>query len=237
MRAFAFLGALLAAVPGRLLAQTAPPPAAAEIAERVRLTVEREFGPRFKLVAKFQPMLGDFDGDGKEDLAVVVTGSPALDQAAHNYKLIDPYDAISATAMSGSQCPFPFMLGDPLYVAIAHDWRAPHPKAKFVIVNLPFERIEVSGAQIEEEVGFRHFSPPIPPECRRRLFGTARNIAGLPSAPSSEERQAEAQLSRCHVEQRAQVLGAWSRSTPKADFRRVGGGCNRGPSTRFARSG
>jgi hypothetical protein len=32
-------------------------------------------------------------------------------------------------------------------VAIAHDWRATHPKAKFVIVNLPFERIEISGAQ------------------------------------------------------------------------------------------
>ena len=39
-------------------------------------------------------MFGDFDGDGKEDLAVVVTGSPALDQGAHNYKLVDPYDSL-----------------------------------------------------------------------------------------------------------------------------------------------
>ena len=144
---FAFLGALLPVVPGRLLAQAAPP-APAEIAERVRLTVEREFGPRFKLVAKFQPMFGDFDGDGKEDLAVVVTGSPADDQASHNYKLIDPYDSYFGYGNVRITMTFPLHVeGQPLYVAIAHDWRAAHPKAKFVIVNLPFERIEVGGAQ------------------------------------------------------------------------------------------
>jgi len=144
---FAFLGALLPAVPGRLLAQAAPP-APAEMAERVRLTVEREFGPRFKLVAKFQPMFGDFDGDGKEDLAVVVTGSPAADQGSHNYKLIDPYDSYFGYGNVRITMTFPLHVeGQPLYVAIAHDWRAAHPKAKFVIVNLPFERIEVGGAQ------------------------------------------------------------------------------------------
>ena len=77
---FALLGALLPSIPGRLLAQSAPPPGATEMTERIRATVVREFGPRFAVVAKFQPMLGDFDGDGKEDLAVVVTGSPAADQ-------------------------------------------------------------------------------------------------------------------------------------------------------------
>ena len=45
-----FLGALLSTTPGRLLAQSpAPPPASAEITERVRLTVEREFGFRFNI--------------------------------------------------------------------------------------------------------------------------------------------------------------------------------------------
>ena len=148
----AFFGALLAAAAGPLQAQTAPPPAAAEIAERVRLTVEREFGPRFKLAAKFQPMFGDFDGDGKEDLAVVVTGNPALDQAAHNYKLIDPYDSYFGYGNVKITMAFPIHgMGDPLYVAIAHDWRAPHPRAKFVIVNLPFDRIEVGGIQIKKK--------------------------------------------------------------------------------------
>jgi hypothetical protein len=144
---FAFLGALLSVAPAGLLGQSATPPAA-EMAERIRLTVEREFGPRFSVVAKFQPMFGDFDGDGKEDLAVVVTGSPALDQAAHNYKLIDPYDTYFGYGNVKTTMSFPVHAeGQPLYVAIAHDWRAAHPKAKFVIVNLPFERIEVSGAQ------------------------------------------------------------------------------------------
>jgi len=144
---FAFLGALLSTAPGRLLAQSPAPPASAEIAERVRMTVEREFGSRFKVVAKFQPMFGDFDGDGKEDLAVVVTGSPALEQAAHNFKLIDPYDSFYGYGNTRITMAFPIHLdGPPLYVAIAHDWRAAHPSAKFVIVNLPFERIEVNRA-------------------------------------------------------------------------------------------
>ena len=42
--------------------------------------------------------------------------------------------------------------GAALYVAIAHDWRAAHPKAKFVIVNLPFEHIEISRAQWKKKV-------------------------------------------------------------------------------------
>ena len=150
---FVFLGVLLMAAPRHLLAQAAaPPPANAEIAERVRLAVEREFGPRLKPVAKFPPMFGDFDGDGKEDLAVVVTGNPLLDQASHNYKLIDPYDSYFGYGNVRTTMSFPIHAqGEPLYVAIAHDWRAPHPKAKFVIVNLPFERIEVGSVQMKKK--------------------------------------------------------------------------------------
>jgi hypothetical protein len=148
-----FLGVLLVAAPRHLLGQAAtPPPATAELAERVRLAVEREFGPRLKLVAKFPPMFGDFDGDGKEDLAVVVTGNPMLDQASHNYKLIDPYDSYFGYGNVRTTMSFPIHAqGEPLYVAIAHDWRAPHPKAKFVIVNLPFERIEVGSVQMRKK--------------------------------------------------------------------------------------
>ena len=107
---FAFLGALLSTAPGRLLAQTPAPPAAAEIAERVRLTVEREF-VGFKVVAKFQPMFGDFDGDRKEDLAVVVTGSPARDQVEHNFKLIDPYDSFFGYGNARVTMSFPIHSG------------------------------------------------------------------------------------------------------------------------------
>jgi len=149
---FAFLGALLPATAGRLLAQNAVQPPATELAERVRLTVEREFGAHFKIAAKFPPMFGDFDGDGKEDLAVVVTGSPALDQSTHNYKLIDPYDAYFGYGNVKATMAFPIHAeGQPLYVAIAHDWRAVRPKAKFVIVNLPFERIEVNSVKLRKK--------------------------------------------------------------------------------------
>jgi hypothetical protein len=149
---FALLGAQLWMFPARLTAQSAPPPAAAELAERVRTTVAREFGPHFNIVAKFQPMFGDFDGDGAEDLAVVVTGSPAVDQGGHNYKLIDPYDSFFGYGDAKLMMSFPTHPEQAVYVAIAHDWRAAHPKAKFVVVNLPFDRIEVSRAQWKKKV-------------------------------------------------------------------------------------
>jgi hypothetical protein len=83
---------------------------------------------------------------------VVVTGSPALDQGAHNFKLIDPYDSFFGYGNVKTTMSFPVHVEGPvLYVAIAHDWRAAHPKAKFVIVNLPFERIEVSRVQAKKK--------------------------------------------------------------------------------------
>jgi hypothetical protein len=125
----------------------------AQLRELVRATVAREFGPHFTVSAKFPPMFGDFDGDGVEDLAVVVTGNPALDQAAHNYKLIDPYD--SFFGFGDPKIMMSFSVHTPeqaRYVAIVHQWRSAHPKAKFVIINLPFEQIEVSSARLKKKL-------------------------------------------------------------------------------------
>jgi hypothetical protein len=112
--------------------------------ELVRQTLARDFGSHLTLAPNFQPMFGDFDGDGVEDLAMVVTGNPAVDQGAHDYKLIDPYDSFFGYGDPKVLMSFPTQTPDQIrYVAIVHQWRSAQPKMKFVIMNLPFEQIEI----------------------------------------------------------------------------------------------
>ena len=104
----------------------------------------REFGESFKLDPKFSPMLADLDGDSQEDLVLVATSRNVLGgELDYHYRTIDPYDAY-------------FGWGDPKvtvqfaatnavvtrYLLVAHNWRA--PKAKFVIINLPFEKLSIA---------------------------------------------------------------------------------------------
>lgn len=137
-------------------AKAAPPAANESEAQRmelVRATLAREFGSHLKLVPAFPPMFGDFDGDGVEDLAVVVTGNPSIDQAARNYKLIDPHDSFFGYGDPKVMMAFSTNADDqPRYVAIVHQWRAIDPKVKFVIVNLPFSQIQVGSARWKKKV-------------------------------------------------------------------------------------
>lgn len=116
----------------------------------VRDTILRNFGSHFTAVAKFQPMVGDFDGDGAEDLAVVATSdNPVLDEGAYDYKFIDPYDSFFGYGDAKTMMSFKMDPGQPaILVLIVHDWRAAHPKAKFVVVNLPFVEIAVGSGRL-----------------------------------------------------------------------------------------
>ena len=156
-----FISAVLLALvfcvaPGVASAQSAPQPTPVakgnEPAEIVRSAVAREFGPHFTLSPKFQPMFGDFDGDGTEDLAVVVTGEPMLAMGEYKYKLIDPYDGYFGYGNARTMMAFSVNPDEhPLLVLIAHDWRAAHAKAKFVIVNLPFTDIQVTSGTLKKK--------------------------------------------------------------------------------------
>ena len=115
-------------------------PSAATRAE-IAAVIGREFGPKFKILEQFDPLLMDLDGDGKEDLVVVVTGSAVEGEAAgHDVKLLTPY--MESFGYGDARV---FMEANTevmtRYLAVVHDWRAGKVGAKLLFVGTPVEKL------------------------------------------------------------------------------------------------
>jgi hypothetical protein len=121
--------------------------------------VHQQFGKEFTMVPEISPVYGDLDGDGVEDVVIAARcKNPMLDQAEHNYTVMDPYydffgygDPKVTTTFSE---PDPARRG--LMVLIIHGskplgWRSATPKAKFVIVNLPYRTISVRKMKLRKK--------------------------------------------------------------------------------------
>ncbi len=113
--------------------------------------VHAQFGNQFTLLPDVQPTFGDLDGDGVEDVVIAARcKNPMLDQGEHNYTVVDPY--YDFFGYGDPKLTTTFSEGDPtrrgLVVLIVEGagkdgWRAATPKAKFVMVNLPYQTISV----------------------------------------------------------------------------------------------
>ncbi len=110
--------------------------------EQLKQLVVRQFGSSFELL-DFPPIFMDVDGDGIEDAVIVATSkNPLLDSAELRYKVVDPYDDYFGLGDPKITTGFtPSYLGPPRFLLIVHSWREAKPKAKFVIINLPFEKL------------------------------------------------------------------------------------------------
>lgn len=116
----------------------------------VKALIEKEFGDEFKLAADIAPMYGDFDRDGKPDLAVVATGgNPLMGEGLHNYKTLDPYNA--SFGYGNPKVTMAFNTHDtaPRYVLIIHNWQV--PGRKFVLVNVPFTKLKVGHMMLKKK--------------------------------------------------------------------------------------
>jgi hypothetical protein len=122
--------------------------------------VHKQFGPEFTYEAKYPSMRADFNGDGIEDLAIVARAkNPMADEVEHRYKVLDPYYGFYGTGDPRITTSFgadsPEQKG--LVICIIHGsgssaWRADQPKAKFVVINLPFRDLAVKHIQLKKKV-------------------------------------------------------------------------------------
>lgn len=101
-----------------------------------------QFGSALKYLPKFPPIVADFDQDGTEDIVLVVTGKdPLIDEAEFHYKTIDPYNGFFGWGDPKDTLQFATAEAEPHFLAIVHNWKADTPKAKFVMINLVFEKM------------------------------------------------------------------------------------------------
>jgi hypothetical protein len=112
--------------------------------------VEQQFGSNCKLIG-MPPLRGDLDGDGVEDVVIPAhCTSPLMDQAQNNYIVVDPYDAFFG--YGNPKITTAFVADDPqrrgfsllvIHGAGPDAWHAAVPKAKFLLVNIPFRDIKM----------------------------------------------------------------------------------------------
>jgi hypothetical protein len=121
--------------------------------------VQQQFGKEFTLVPEIGATFGDLNGDGVEDVVIAARcKNPMLDQAEHNYTVVDPYydfygfgDPTVTTTFSE---PDPVRRG--LMVLVIHGagpegWRSATPLSKFVIVNLPYKTLSVRKMRLRKK--------------------------------------------------------------------------------------
>jgi hypothetical protein len=166
-----FLGKLLllaACVAAAQSPQTSPPTAAGASAHGTDLTqlaaiVKQQFGDTFTIPAKVStPVLtADFDGDGVEDIAIVANSKdPLPDSYAFKYEVADPYHAYFGFGNPKLTSTFSV---DPehahhllvIFGSGKEAWHAATPKGKFVLINVPFDTLEVGRMLISKK------KPPI----------------------------------------------------------------------------
>ena len=150
---FLILGLALTSI---ALAQQTPLPSTSAVDDDF---IQKQFGSTCKLMPGPPQLKADLDGDGIEDL--VVAGhctNPLVDQAEDNFTVIDPYNAFYG--YGNTKITTQFASEDPatrgLVLLVIHGagpeaWRAAAPKAKFVIINLPFKQIAVKKLSVKKK--------------------------------------------------------------------------------------
>jgi hypothetical protein len=112
--------------------------------------VQKQFGSNCSLLG-MPSMQADLDGDGVPDVVIAARcTSPMMDSAEQNYMVIDPYNAFFG--YGNPKITTQFSTEDPdrrgFALLIIHGrgpeaWHSDTPKAKFMIVNLPFKSVYV----------------------------------------------------------------------------------------------
>jgi len=133
--------------------QPAPMPAHAKSPSPVVTDefIHQQFGDNCSLLAGPPQFVADLDGDGIDDLVVAARcKNPMEDKDEHSFVVADPYDTflgfgdVKVTSTFASDAPE----RRGVCLLIVHGtgddaWRTENPKAKFLMINLPFKNLTV----------------------------------------------------------------------------------------------
>lgn len=158
-----YLGRVLLLCAALAVGQTSPASSADKL-QPFNALAQQQFGATFNITEKTPTSIitGDFDGDGVEDVVMVADSKdPLPDSYQYKYQVEDPYNAF-------------FGFGDPrqtagmgridprqnhdllvIFGAGAEAWHASTPKAKFVLINVPFDSVQLGRMLVKKK------KPPI----------------------------------------------------------------------------
>lgn len=113
--------------------------------------VHKQFGDNCSLLQGPQQFVADLDGDGIDDLVVAARcKNPMADKDEYSFVVADPYNSflgysdIKITSTFSSEVPE--LKGVCLLVihgAEKDGWKAETPKAKYLLINIPFKTLSV----------------------------------------------------------------------------------------------
>lgn len=130
-----------------------PPPAPAKVLSPAVTDefIHKQFGDNCSLLPGPAQYVGDLDGDGIDDLVVAAKcKNPMADKDEHSFVVADPYDAF--LGFGDVRVTSTFASDEPdrrgVCLLIIHGaekdaWRSDKPKAKFLLINLPFKTLTV----------------------------------------------------------------------------------------------
>ena len=153
-------GVLIAAASAQ--SKPVPPPPAHAYSPSPAVTddfIHKQFGDNCSLLAGPPQFVGDLDGDGIDDLVVAAKcKNPMADKDEYGFAVADPYDSflgfgdVKVTSTFASDAPERRGVCLLIIHGAGKDaWRAETPKAKFLLINLPFKTLTVKRLTLKKK--------------------------------------------------------------------------------------
>jgi hypothetical protein len=119
--------------------------------------VQKQFGSTCSLIG-MAALIADLDSDGVEDIVIPARcTNPMMDQVENSFVVVDPYN--SYFGYGNPKITTQFASDDPerrgytllvIHGAGPEAWHSATPKAKFLIVNLPFKQVVVKKMAVKK---------------------------------------------------------------------------------------